>query len=852
MPKIVQAITKLWITKTQFWKLFKQATWEKLDAKEKEISSEILKKIEKLATEITPAPKTASKATKVEEKVLKIEEFDTEENWFLSWLWFQKEEEPQKEEKEKESFFEFQTNDSVTVSLEKWEASWYKSNFAKKERRNQKTPMDWRTEIDFYKNQFQQNAAPRPQQTTTQKPTPQQNAAPRPQQTTTQKPASQRIFNRPQGQWQNRPQQGYNKNKWNFWWIKSSVQITKVTQKNNFQNRNQPQHTQAQHAAPKPEVIKKEVVAPRASDTLKTKTEIIISETITVKEFSEKMWIQLSEVMKKLFMNKIVVWANANIDFETASLIWEEFGVKVSRSSASVSVEDILNSNLQSILAQDKDEENLQERPPIVTIMWHVDHWKTKLLDYIRKTNIVAWEAGWITQSIWASQIVHNWKKITFIDTPWHELFTQLRARWSRITDIAIIVVAADDGVKQQTIEAIHHAKEAWVPIIVAITKIDRPHSNLETIKWQLAERGLTPEEWGWDIPLIKLSSVTGQWVDDLLEVIALQAEMLALKYNPARPWVWVVLEAHKDIKKWVTTSLILMTWSLKLWDVISIHNTYWKVKKMVDWKWADVKQVNWWDPVMILWLPVLPEPWRVAEVMKSEKDANIKVSLINDKEKQSTSSTSMQNVMEMISKWERVVLKLILKADSWGSHEALKFAIWKTELPENIEIKIIHSDVWNINESDIILANASSAIIIWFNIWFNALLAKKAESQKIIIKCFDIIYEIMDYVDGLAKWLVKIEEKEVIKWKLQVMGCFFRKWNDMIIWWKIIEWKWLNWVQFKVHRWEEMLWVWRVTSLKKENENVNEIWTWHECWLKVKFSKKIEIDDILEFFTME
>lgn len=647
-------------------------------------------------------------------------------------------------------------------------------------------------------------------------------------------------------QGQNRSASWYQGRSKSFWWPKSNTNRS-------FQNkdawRNIRQSPSSTSNVRKVDKVPSEA---KTSSTLKKKTLITIPDKISIKEFSEKMWVNLWEVMKKLLKNKIILPATASIDFDTASLIWVEFDVEVKRAEADVSIDDIISGNLQVIMDQDKLSENLVERPPIVTIMWHVDHWKTTLLDYLRQTSIVNSESWWITQSIWWSQIVHSGKKITFIDTPWHELFTSLRARWAKITDIVVIVVAADDWVKQQTIEAINHAKDAWVPIVVAITKIDKPSSNIDMIKSQLAEHELIPEEWWGDIPIVMISAVTWEWVETLMENILLQSEILELKYNPDRLWVWVVLEAHKDTKKWVTTSLILMSWKMSLWDVVVIHNTYWKVRKMVDWKWADIKTAYAWDPVLILWIQSLPEPWRVTEVMKTEKEASAKVSLIKSKDVKWDTIWWLQSMLEKISQWENVMLKLILKWDSFGSLEALKYSISKVELPENIEIKIVHADVWSITDSDLILAQASDSFVIWFGVPYTNAMKKSADQKTVVMKNFSIIYEILDYVDRLAKWLVKIEEKEVVIGKLKVLGIFFKKWKEIILWWRVLEWKITNWALFRTFRWEELIWWWRIMSLKRDQDNVNEVNEWYECWMKLKADKKIEDEDILEFFVME
>lgn len=257
---------------------------------------------------------------------------------------------------------------------------------------------------------------------------------------------------------------------------------------------------------------------------------------ISVKEFSEKTGVPFPELMKVMMMNKIMGGINTTLDYDTASLIGEELGIKVTKEQETVSVEDILEGDLTAILDLDKDAENLQSRPPIITIMGHVDHGKTSLLDYLRKTNVAGGEAGGITQSIGASTITHADKQMTFIDTPGHELFTTMRARGAKLTDIVIIIIAADDGLMPQTIESINHAKEAGVPIIIAITKIDKPGANKQQdIRNNIGTHGLIPEDWGGDVPVVEISSKTGQGIDDLLEHIAIQSEVLELQYNPDR-----------------------------------------------------------------------------------------------------------------------------------------------------------------------------------------------------------------------------------------------------------------------------------------------------------------------------
>lgn len=607
---------------------------------------------------------------------------------------------------------------------------------------------------------------------------------------------------------------------------------------------------------PSTPVVKKEAAT---SGTLIKKQEIIISDSISVKEFSEKMWVTFPELMKKFMANKIMVNINSSIDFDTATLIGDEFGVKVKREAWSMSIEDMMSWNLWAILDIDKEAEHKLKRPPVVTIMGHVDHGKTKLLDYLRKTNVVGWEAGWITQSIGASQIIYNGEKITFIDTPWHELFSSLRARGAKITNIVIIVIAVDDGIKQQTVEAIKHAKDAWVPIMVAVTKIDKGINNMDNIKSQMAEHWLTAEDrWG-NVPVLPISSVTGQGIDDLLEHIVLQAEMLELQYDPNRNWVCVVLESNKDPKQGVLTTLLVMTGTLKVWDILMIHNTYGKVRKMLDWKWDEIKVVHGWDPVMILGMQDIPEPGRVAEVVDTERQAQDRISLVKEQEKAQKDASGLQNTISQMNAGEITTLNVILKANSYGSLEAAKYALQSMEVPENMTIKVIHSDVGTFGESDISLAHAASAMIFWFNVPIPASIIKKADQMKLKIKTYDIIYEMTDYIDWVLKWMIKIEVKEVGIGRLTILGIFFKKEKEMIIGGKVTEWEVRNGAEFRIWRKgttetgeEEMIGQGKVTSLKRDQENVNKVAAGYECGMKVRLSKKVVEGDSLEFFVME
>lgn len=600
------------------------------------------------------------------------------------------------------------------------------------------------------------------------------------------------------------------------------------------------------------QVVKQEKVY-KVSDSLKKKSSIILPSQITVKEFSEKMGVPLPEVMKVLLSNKIILPAQANIDFDTATLVAVEFDVNIERDETKTDIGHMLEGDLNAILAQDKDAVDVIERAPIVTIMGHVDHGKTKLLDYFRKTDVVWWEAGGITQSIGASQIIHNNKKITFIDTPWHELFTSLRARWAKITNIAIIVVAADDGVKQQTIEAINHAKDADVHMIVAITKADKWLHKLEEIKWQLAQHWVTPEDRWWDVMIVPCSAITWFGISDLLDAILLQTEMMELKYSPSRRAVATVLEANKDAKQWVLSTILIMTWTLKVWDVLVVWTSYGKVRKMMNRKWDVVKSATWWDPVMILGLNEVPEPGKVVEWVANEKDANKKIEEIKAHESFQSKTTAISSLMEQITRWDKVQLKLILKADSFGSLEALKYAAQKVELPEWIELKIVHADVGAITDSDLIFGKAAEALVIGYNVTIPGNLKKRADQLRVVIKEYDIIYEFIDFLTLFSQGMIEIEKQQVIIWNLQTLWTFFRRGKEMIIGGKVLTgWFVRNNAFFRVFRWEEQVASGQITSLQRNQESVNEVREWYECGMKVRVSKKIELDDRLEFFVWE
>ena len=632
-------------------------------------------------------------------------------------------------------------------------------------------------------------------------------------------------------------------------------QNQKVEKKSDSRKADTPKHVEPKKPEPKPTPVAKQHKEATTSANLVKKSEVVIDDAITVKEFSEKIGVPLPEVMKKLMLNGIMSGLNANLDFDTASLIAEDLGVSLKKKEATLDVQSFMEGDLQKILDIDKEAEVQIERAPIVTVMGHVDHGKTSLLDYLRKTSVAWGEAGGITQSIGASMIEYNNKKITFIDTPGHELFTSLRARGAKLTNIAIIVIAADDSVMPQTIESINHAKAAGVPIIIAVTKIDRPGNNMEQIKSDVAKYGLTPEDWGGDTPFVGVSSKTGQGIDLLLEYVLLQSEMLELKYNPDRQAVGVVVDAYKDPKQGVVASLIILTGTLKNGDIIVAYNTYGKVRRMQNWIGKQTSKITGGEPVQILGFTELPEPGRIVEVVSNEKEANQRIAFIKESETKSTGDGALQQFLAQLKAGDQSKvseLRLILKADGSSSLEALKQAVDGVSLPKNVNIKVVHSDVGYFGESDLSLAQASKALLLGFNISMNAVLKKKAENLKIEMKAFDIIYELTDYLTNLLLGMVEVEKEEVVVGKLEILGIFHTETREMTIGGMVRDGKVKNKLKFRVYRGDDILTNWEILSLKRNKDEVKEVKAGEDCGMKVKIGKKLDVGDILEFYELQ
>ncbi len=581
---------------------------------------------------------------------------------------------------------------------------------------------------------------------------------------------------------------------------------------------------------------------------------VIIWDILTLKEFSEKIWVVLPKLIAEFMKNGLMVNINSPIDFDTASLIAESFDIKLERDNSWwISVKDIMKWDIKDLFIED-DSSKLETRTPIISIMWHVDHWKTSLLDYIRKEKVAESEAWGITQSIWAYQVEHNDKLITFLDTPWHEAFTVMRARWAKSTDIAILVVAATEWVKPQTIESINHAKEADIPIIVAINKMDKQWANPDHVKSQLSENGLIPEDWGWDTPMVPVSAMTWFWIEELLEIITLVADMKELKANPNRAWVATIIESHLDPSIWPVATAIVNTWTVQKWDNIVCKDSFWKIKILKDYSLKWVSKVLPWAPALIVWLDKVVEGWDLLQVVSSPVIAKNKAveckEIMESKKKLSASWIDM--LMSRIKAWNLKQLKIVLKADTNWSLEAIKNALIKLSTPET-NVSIIHSWVWNITEWDVLMCEWSTAILIWFNTSVVPTAKKLIEDTKIEYISSNIIYHITERIEKIVTWMLDTKEVEVVLARAKVLQIFYTSKKFMVLWVKIEDWEKIEPdTKVRVIRKDKMVWKWEVTSLKLWVEDVKLVEWPAECGIKFSWDVVVEEKDIVEIYKIE
>ena len=576
-------------------------------------------------------------------------------------------------------------------------------------------------------------------------------------------------------------------------------------------------------------------------------TEVKLPEIMTVKEFAESIKKQASEVIKKLFELGIMATVNQDIDFDTAYLIASEFGI-TAKKEVKVTEEDILFDESED------DEKDLVPRPPIVVVMGHVDHGKTSLLDRLRSTHVVSGEAGGITQHIGAYKVEIKGKEICFLDTPGHEAFTAMRARGAQVTDIAIIVVAADDGIKPQTIEAIDHAKAAGVTIVVAINKIDKPTANVDRVKQELLEVGLVPEEWGGDTICVPISALTGEGIDNLLEMLLLVADMKELKANPNKQAKGTVLEARLDKTKGTIVSMLVQRGKLNVGDTIVVGDMVSRIRAMKDDKGRKIKSAGPSTPVEVLGLSHVPqtgdvfyevENEKVAKQLIEKRKADARKNLI----RQGTKVT-LDDLFGQIKDGKIKDLNIIIKADVQGSVEALKESLEKLS-NDQVRVKVLHASTGGIKESDVTLASVSNAIIIGFNVRPESVAAAQAEKEKVDMRLYNVIYDAIGDVEIALKGMIPKKYKEVMLGTAEIRKIFKITGVGIVAGCYVKSGKIVRNQMVRVVRDSIVILSVKIDNLKREKDEVKEVAEGYECGIKLEKFSDIKEGDILECYEL-
>ncbi|MBK2003353.1 translation initiation factor IF-2 [Listeria ivanovii] len=580
---------------------------------------------------------------------------------------------------------------------------------------------------------------------------------------------------------------------------------------------------------------------------------IVFSESLTVAELAKKLYREPSELIKKLFMLGVVATINQSLDKDAIELICSDYGVAVEE-EIKVDVTD-LDVYFENELNETVDESKLVERPPVVTIMGHVDHGKTTLLDSLRNTKVTLGEAGGITQHIGAYQLEIHDKKITFLDTPGHAAFTAMRARGAQITDITILVVAADDGVMPQTIEAINHAKAAGMPIIVAVNKIDKPQANPDRVMQELTEYELVPEAWGGDTIFAPISAKFGEGLENLLDMILLVSEVEELKANPDRRAIGSVIEAELDKGRGPVATLLVQDGTLNIGDPIVVGNTFGRVRAMVNDLGRRVKKVGPSTPVEITGLNDVPQAGDRFVVFEDEKTARsigeTRASRALVAQRSATNRVSLDNLFEHMKAGEMKEVNVIIKADVQGSVEALAASLRKIDV-EGVNVKIIHTAVGAINESDITLAAASNAIVIGFNVRPTTQAREAAENESVDIRLHRVIYKAIDEIEAAMKGMLDPEFQEKIIGQAQVRqtinvskvgtiaGCF------------VTDGKITRDSGVRIIRDGIVVFEGEIATLKRFKDDAKEVAKGYECGITVQNFNDIKEDDVIEAYVME
>jgi translation initiation factor IF-2 len=572
-------------------------------------------------------------------------------------------------------------------------------------------------------------------------------------------------------------------------------------------------------------------------------TSVELPAAITVKDLAERMKLTPVDIIKDLMKNGLMATINQELDFDTASIVAGDFNVEVVEAAPLVPEIDVTEE------IEIEDEALLQPRPPVITIMGHVDHGKTLLLDAIRSSNVAAREAGGITQHIGAYQVEKNGQPITFLDTPGHAAFTAMRARGAEVTDVAIIVVAADDGVMPQTREAISHARAAGVPIIVALNKMDRADANPDRVKAELADEGLGLVGWGGDIEVVPVSAKTGEGIDDLLTTILLTTEILNLRANPDRPAVAAVIEANMDRARGPLATVIVQAGTLRPGDIVVAGSAFGRVRALFDDRAKSVKSAKPGAPVRLLGLNAVPQAGDKVQVLGDEKLARA-VSMERGRQRraeQLQATKSSADILSRIAAGEQKQLNIVLKADTQGSIEAINHALAEQQTEET-KINVLHSATGAVTESDVLLASASGALVIGFTVRPDEGSRRAAEERGVEIRYYDIIYKLTEDIDAAIQGMAEPVYEEVVYGHLEVRATF-KAGRVVIAGCYVTDGTITRNNEARVYRGGKLVTQGRITSLKRFKDDVREVSSGYECGIVIDGFNDFQEGDTVEAY---
>jgi translation initiation factor IF-2 len=587
---------------------------------------------------------------------------------------------------------------------------------------------------------------------------------------------------------------------------------------------------------------------------------VTLPPTITVKELAELLEVNPADVIRELIKSGIFATINQLIDRDTASLVATELGYEVAEPEAPAAEAVEEGTEVAAPAAKDPgllgddDPALLQPRPPIVTVMGHVDHGKTSLLDAIRSTTVAAAERGGITQHIGASEVTKDGKKVVFLDTPGHEAFTAMRARGARVTDIAVIVVAADDGVMPQTLEAISHARAAKVPIVIALNKIDKPDANPDRVKTELAEANVVIEEYGGDVPLVAVSAKARIGLEDLLEMILLVADLQELKANPKRPAIGTIIEAEMDKGRGPVATVVVQTGTLRIGDIVVVGKTHGKVRALENAAGKRIQKAGPSSAAVILGLGEVPEAGDVLRVVADEKTARAQVDAARTAAASAAGTSqkaTLEDLFEQFKEGQAKELRIILKADVSGSLGAITHALEQIQSDE-VRISVLHEGTGDITDNDILLASASNAIVVGFSTKLDPQARRTAEAEKVDVRIYDIIYKLTDDIEAALNGLLEPEIVEVVEGRAEVRQLFRVGKSTVIAGSFVTDGRIVRNAGARVYRGGKVIVTDRIDSLRRFRDDVREVAQGYECGIGLAGFHDLAEGDVIEAFTQQ